>query len=322
MAVPDRVAAAFRCPACAGPVRAEPTGLTCAAGHVSSFQFGYVDASTDDDQADEDTRRTLDSFGYEWSHFPAVQPEDHEYWRRYFADVDLTALQGRLGLDAGCGKGRFSRFTAHHVGDLVAVDASEAVVAAAANLADEPNTVVVRADLRSMPFASGSFDFISCLGVLHHLPDPRAGFDTLVDLLAPEGLLLLYLYSRPDQPGVRAAGLAGARALRRLTVRLPHRVLRQLCRPLAALLYATLVVPGSFGHRRGWARLDRLPLATYRGHPLRSLWLDTFDRLSAPLERRYTAGEIRSWLSDRDVETLAVQERADLAGLVVLGRRR
>ncbi|MBW3548772.1 MAG: class I SAM-dependent methyltransferase, partial [Actinobacteria bacterium] len=191
MAVPDRVAAAFRCPACAGPVRGEPAGLTCAAGHVSSFQFGYVDASANDDQPDADTRRTLDSFGYEWSHFPAVQPEDHEYWRRYFADVDLTSLQGRLGLDAGCGKARFSRFTAHHLGDLVAVDASKAVVTAAANLADEPNTVVVRADLRSMPFAPGSFGFVSCLGVLHHLPDPRAGFDALVDLLAPEGLLLL-----------------------------------------------------------------------------------------------------------------------------------
>lgn len=30
-----------------------------------------------------------------------------------------------------------------------------------------------------------------------------------------------------------------------------------------------------------------LPLGIYRNQPVRSLWLDTFDRLSAPLENRY-----------------------------------
>jgi len=35
-----------------------------------------------------------------------------------------------------------------------------------------------------------SFGFISSLGVLHHLPDPEAGFRSLVELLAPDGLFL------------------------------------------------------------------------------------------------------------------------------------
>ena len=45
-----------------------------------------------------------------------------------------------------------------------------------------------------------------------------------------------------------------------------------------------MVVPGSFGDRRGSKRLASLPLEVYRGSPVRSLWLDTFDRLSAPID--------------------------------------
>ncbi|MCB2118353.1 MAG: class I SAM-dependent methyltransferase, partial [Rhodobacteraceae bacterium] len=33
----------------------------------------------------------------------------------------------------------------------------------------------------------GRFDYIDCCGVLHHLPDPQAGFDALAAALAPEG---------------------------------------------------------------------------------------------------------------------------------------
>ena len=266
-------------------------------------------------------RRTLESFGYEWTRFSAVQPEDEVYWHRYVADVDLAALAGRLALDAGCGKGRFSRFTAAHVGALVALDGSDAVTAAARNLGGVANAVVVRADVRTMPFEAASFGFISCLGVLHHLPDPRAGFDALVHLLAPGALLLVYVYSRPEQPGVRAAALRAASGLRRWTVRLPHPILRPLCRPLALGLYALVVAPGGIGARRGWKRLAALPLATYRGQPARSLWLDTFDRLSAPLEARYTEDELRRWFEEEDLVVLALRDDPALAGLVALGRR-
>ena len=92
-----------------------------------------------------------------------------------------------VGLDAGCGKGRYTRFLAEHLGALVALDGSSAVEAAARNLAGFPSVLVVRSDLRQAPFAAGSFDFISSLGVLHHLDDPRAGFDRLVGIPGPGG---------------------------------------------------------------------------------------------------------------------------------------
>ena len=101
-------------------------------------------------------------------------------------------------------------------------------------------------------------------------------------------------------------------------MRLPHPLLRVLCAPLAGFLYLSLVVPGRLGDVASIKRLARLPLQTYRGSPLRSLWLDTFDRLSAPLEKRYVWDEIEPWFRRAGLEVEAVREDA---GLIVLARR-
>ncbi|HEU5002979.1 MAG TPA: class I SAM-dependent methyltransferase [Actinomycetota bacterium] len=307
----------LRCPTCGSPFPADGTdALVCQQGHPLPVRDGYLDASAR--PADEATARTFASFGYEWTTFDAIQPEDEAYWRNYVADVPLDELAGRVGLDAGCGKGRFSVFTARHLEALVALDGSDAVQAAARNLAGLDHVVVVRSDLRTPPFAEESFGFISCLGVLHHLPDPRAGFETLVRHLEPGGLMLLYLYSRPVERNLRALGLAAAAGLRRATVRLPHKALRALSAPIAGVLYAGLVLPGQLGDRYRVAALRGLPLQTYRAKPLRSLWLDTFDRLSAPIENRYTLDELRAWFTGAG---MALEAARDDAGWFVVLRK-
>jgi SAM-dependent methyltransferase len=332
-AVPPSVLDAFRCPVCRQPAdldgdgvrcrRGDGDGVRCQRGHVTPWRDGYLDAcSSASGLVDaEATRRTSESFGYEWTRFAGVHAEDEVFWRRYFADVDLSWLRGHLGLDAGCGNGRFSRFTAPHLEALVASDGSIATRAAAARLGGLPNLCVVRADLRSMPFAEESFGFISCLGVLHHLADPAAGLAALTWLLAPGGRMLVYLYSRPERAGLRSSALRAAAGLRRVTVRMPLSVLRLLCWPLAAALYVSIVVPGTVGDRLRFERLASIPLATYRRHPLRSLWLDTFDRLSAPLERRFTEPEARSLFVGCGLSVIAFRSQPQLAGFVVLASK-
>ncbi len=41
----------------------------------------------------------------------------------------------------------------------------------------------------------GQFDFINCVGVLHHLPDPIRGIQTLALKLAPGGLMHVFVYA-------------------------------------------------------------------------------------------------------------------------------
>jgi SAM-dependent methyltransferase len=48
----------------------------------------------------------------------------------------------------------------------------------------------------------GRFDYIDCCGVLHHLPDPQAGFDALAGALAPGGGIGLMVYAPHGRSGV------------------------------------------------------------------------------------------------------------------------
>jgi len=319
--LPPAVRDRLRCPTCRGALGTVTGGLGCDRGHTLRWVDGVLDARTGEPVTGGSTGSTLRSFGYEWTAFAQVRPEDERFWARYTELLPLAELGGAVALDAGCGKGRFSLFTARHVGALVALDGSDAVVPAARNLAGHPSVVVVRADIRAAPLADASIDLVTCLGVLHHLDDPAAGFRALARLVAPGGRFLLYVYSRPTGRGLRATGLAGAAWLRRGTTRLPHRVLRILSGPIAAALYLGLVLPGAVGSRLGVRWLTALPLGTYRGAPLRSLWLDTFDRLSAPVEHRHTVGEVEGWFTAAGLTVAGVRDEPDLAGLVVLGRR-
>lgn len=48
----------------------------------------------------------------------------------------------------------------------------------------------------------GAFDYIDCCGVLHHLPEPQAGFDALAKALTPKGGLGFMVYAPYGRSGV------------------------------------------------------------------------------------------------------------------------
>ena len=319
--VQRRLLELFACPNCGADLAPEDGSATdhvvCARGHLFPTERGYLDLGGGP-APDTTTSRTFESFGYEWNTFDDVREEDGQFAEVYFRDLDMATLRGKIGLDAGCGKGRYTRFLAPHLDALVALDGSSAVEAAARNLGSFPNVLVVRADLRTVPLAPGSIDMVVCLGVLHHLADPRRGFRSLVRLLAPEGRILVYLYSRPAGFGARRLALWIAALFRSVTVRTPHRLLRLLSVPVAALLYLGVVELGAWGQRAGIDPLARLPMASYRGKPFRSLLLDTFDRLSAPVEHRYLWEELAPWF---DEEGLVVDAAREEAGWFVLAHR-
>lgn len=317
----------LRCPVCGAALVRVGTGVRCSGGHGVAVVNGYLDASgipagnvatPGGSPVSEATERTFASFGYEWTTFSESREEDEPYADHYLRDLDVGRLGGSVGLDAGCGRARYTRFLAPHLHAIVALDGSDAVVSAARNLSGVPNAVVVRADLRQAPFADGSFGFIASFGVLHHLEDPREGFQRLLLLLAPGGVLSLYIYSRPVPVGPRRLGLAAATALRRLTVRLPHETLRSLCTPIAALLFGTVVAAGRLGDTLGIRQLSALPMGTYRDKPFRSLVLDTFDRLSAPIEHRFTWPELAPWFAESG---LVVDSARDDSGWFIVAHR-
>jgi SAM-dependent methyltransferase len=60
----------------------------------------------------------------------------------------------------------------------------------------------------------GEFDYIDCCGVLHHLPDPQAGFDALAGALAPGSGIGLMVYAPHGRSGVYPLQSAFGRLLK------------------------------------------------------------------------------------------------------------
>ncbi len=250
--------------------------------------------------------QTQQSFGFEWTKFAGMRPEwERNYWG-YLAPKSAEFLRGKVVLDAGCGMGRHLHYTARHGAEAVGVDFSGAVDVARQNTSGLPNAHVVQADLYALPFRPEAFDFIYSLGVLHHLPAPEDAFQRLLVRLKPGGEIRIYLYwSLEGSPGWKRALLGCATGMRRVTTRLPHRLLLGACYPVAAALWFFFVLPYRFLSRAGWA--ETLPLKQYAAYPFGVLLNDTFDRLSAPIENRYTPAEVRSWFEKAgltDVEVL------------------
>ncbi len=84
--------------------------------------------------------------------------------------------------------------------------AAEGIARARAEARGLENIAWERRSLLELPGSGlGPFDYIDCCGVLHHLPDPAAGLDALLSVLAPGGGLGLMVYAPHGRTGVYMA---------------------------------------------------------------------------------------------------------------------
>ena len=81
--------------------------------------------------------------------------------------------------------------------------ASLKIAQARAGVRKLTNIVWEQRSLLDLPGSGlGSFDYIDCCGVLHHLPDPAAGLRALTSVLAPGGGIGLMVYAPYGRTGV------------------------------------------------------------------------------------------------------------------------
>lgn len=140
-----------------------------------------------------------DDFGKQWNLFPATQLDSHSGITLSRDRVercvggDLKTLAGMRVLEAGSGAGRFTEVLLAAGARLDSFDFSSAVEANAANNKNA-DFCLVQADINAIPFASRSYDFVICLGVLQHTPSPEQSIASLYDMVAPGGRLVIDHY--------------------------------------------------------------------------------------------------------------------------------
>jgi SAM-dependent methyltransferase len=140
-------------------------------------------------------------------------------------------------LVAGCGTGREAVNCALDYPDaaITAIDVSEASLSYARRRCDSLGVREIRfmkLDLHDVSELNERFDAIMSSGVLHHLPDPERGWEALVSVLRPGGVMRIMLYSKLGYPNIRddpeliadlASGPINDDVLRRVRQRLMNR---------------------------------------------------------------------------------------------------
>ncbi len=109
----------------------------------------------------------------------------------------IDAQPGERVLEVGCGNGAMARAVARgtpEIGEVVAVDASAAMIAAARRFAEECDLPVRFhvADARRLPFSDAAFDRCYATETFLILPDPRQALLELGRVTRPGGRVCLW----------------------------------------------------------------------------------------------------------------------------------
>ena len=257
---------------------------------------------------------TVAGFGAEWSAYDQsalAQNELESLFSSYFELFPWEHLAaGTMGIDAGCGSGRWARLVAPRVGRLLCIDASAAALGVAErNLSTLGNCDLVVGSVGAPPVHTGCLDFGYSLGVLHHVPNTAAALRACVATLKPGSPFLLYLYYRFDnRPAWFRALWRASNMLRRVISRLPFAARLWVTTGIAAFVYLPLARLSHLLEAVGLP-VSGLPLSAYRSRSFYTMRTDALDRFGTRLEHRFTAAEIRRMMEEAGLESITFSQR-------------
>jgi SAM-dependent methyltransferase len=252
---------------------------------------------------------------------PALAAQWRANLRRNLGDaLALEDLRGRRILDVGCGFGRHGFVASDCGAEVVGIDLSGGVEVAYEHFGRRPNCHVVQGNAYERPLRDGLFDVVWSFGVLHHMPDPAAGFRALVDFAHPDGgLVAIWVYG---YRGMRFTyRLSHMRALHAVTRTLSGTARLRMSQVVAAGLSAAYWEPLRLLRAVGAGTLvERLPLKDYVVHGWKARVAGVHDRLSTPITHFHDRDELLEWLRVAHLTDVRVED-TDRRGWRASGRR-
>lgn len=260
------------------------------------------------------------SFGYQWNLFRKEQIDSHNGTdlsaQRFWNETEWTReeLAGKWILDAGCGAGRFLDVASQTEAEVVGIDISSAIDAAKENLKDRANVNFIQASIYDLPFRDGTFDFVYCIGVIQHTPDPQKTIASLPRLVKENGEIAYTIYG--DEKWYTK--FYSKYIFRPLTKRVPKVTLMKMIEktmpvvfPVTSFLFRLPVVGKAFAFA--------IPVANYVHEPALSKeqrynWalLDTFDMLSPEYDLPQKEPRVREILTRAGVRDIKRVTRGSL----------
>ena len=307
------------CPSCAGTIalaaveRSEEAEvmegqLACGSCAATFPIIRGVPRFAAPETVEADKAATAENFGWQWQHFGQTDALYEDQFLGWLAPVTPDFFTGKLVLEGGCGKGRHTQLAARWgAREVIGVDLSVAVETAFAATRGLQNAHIVQADIYHLPF-SRSFDYAFSIGVLHHLPDPRAGFRSLASKVKSGGYISAWVYGAENNGWI--TGLIDP-LREKFSSRMNRRALLHLSKLPTALVYlATKLVYGPL-NRNGGSRLARhLFYNDYLSAISHFGWREqhtiVFDHLVAPTSHYIRREDFEEWWRDIEARDVVI----------------
>lgn len=242
---------------------------------------------------DWDTAR---AFANSWLHAGTVSTYTAGQAMEWFSPLGPEQFRGASVLELGCGNASLMIHAASlQPASLTGVELGDSVQAAERNLAlaGVSSARVVRGDLTA--WRDTPRDIVYCIGVLHHLKDPRAGFESLLANTRPGGHFHGWVYAHEGNALVRLI----VEPVRRVACRLPWWFSKHV---LATTLVAPYYVYAKLMARLPESWAARLPLGLYGRWIARREFAFfrhvAFDQIVTPQTAYLKRETLESWLAD------------------------
>jgi len=267
------------------------------------FAEKYADKLPESLRASRSHDRTRESFGLQWTTYEVLRPEEDEATFIAKTGFHPEQLRGKLVLDAGCGSGRYSAVAARWGAKVISFDLGRAVNRARETVRGQGDVQIIQASVFKLPLKPKTFDYIFSIGVLHHTPNTRKAFYSLLPLLKEGGHIAIWLYKKRDMLYEAINTI-----LRGITFRMDHRALGRCAR---------LAVPiGAFklwAFKRRWTAILSKFIPTVSTHPDPKIRVcDTFDWYSPEFQFHHTDEEADQWFRKAgltDIVNLSVDQK-------------
>ena len=307
------------CPVCAGDIQLNSVsaeeGIEVLTGELQCVScakvfpiFRGIPRFADLENIESDKQATAESFGWSWTKFSHDDEKFAPQFLDWIAPVTAEFFAGKVILEGGCGKGRHTRRIAGWgAKDIVAVDLSDAVEVAFAATRGLPNAHIIQADIFRLPLRR-AFDYAFSVGVLHHLPNPREGFKSLVSKLKSGGHMSAWIYGAENNGWI----VSFVNPVRRVTSSMNRRGLFHLSKiPAAGVYLATKLIYRPLNQSDSGKKLARhLFYNDYLSYISRFNWREqhsiVFDHLVAPTAFYISREEFADWWRDVGAEDVTI----------------
>jgi SAM-dependent methyltransferase len=258
---------------------------------------------------EKDKQQTAENFGWQWTHFTQEDTLYSDQFLGWLQPVTPDFFQNKVVLEGGCGKGRHTQLAAQWgAQDVIGIDLSAAVDSAYVATRELPNAHIVQTDIYNLPFKQ-AFDYAFSIGVLHHLPDPKAGFESLASKVKPRGHISAWVYGAENNEWI-TRWVNPVRE--KLTSKVNQRALLQLSKiPAASVYLATKLIYGPLNRSRSGEAIARHLFYNEYMKAIASFgWREqhtiVFDHLVAPTAFYLSREEFEMWWRDIGAEDVVI----------------